>query len=269
MPDERFFHKRLGHSAKVNSLTDFEFRVWSQYQLSADDCGVMRYAAIAVQADNDSLATRPARTVQRALEQIVKVGLLLPFDHQGQAYVCQHDWQDFQKVRYPRSTVHPVPPPDVFAKLTEPTQELFRKRSAKLPEDSGNVPEEFPSLARAGTREWQTANGYGSGNGHGDRAREPSAVGDPDLAQRAGRFVESYAKLFTEHRKGARYHSRPSLDFQEAVGLCQTWDDSRLETLAIAFLTTDDKFCRGGTGSIAQFRSRASWCDSKLRERGL
>lgn len=104
---------------------------------------------------------------------------------------------------------------------------------------------------------------------NGDRVREASAVGDPDLADRAGRFVEQYAKLFTEHRKGARYHSKPSLDFPEAVGLCATWDDARLETLAIAFLTTDDKFCRSGSGSIAQFRSRASWCDAMLRESGL
>jgi 5-methylcytosine-specific restriction endonuclease McrA len=103
-----------------------------------------------------------------------------------------------------------------------------------------------------------------------DRAREVSAVVSPDLAERAGRFCnEVYPQLYVKHRNGARYAGKPSLDFQEAIGLCQIWDDSRLETLAIAFLTTDDKFCRSGTGSIAQFRSRASWCDSKLRERGL
>lgn len=100
-------------------------------------------------------------------------------------------------------------------------------------------------------------------------AREPSAVSDPKLADRAGRFVHRYAELFAEHRKGAKYHSKPSLDFQEAIGLCQTWDDERLERLAIAFLTTDDKFCRNSNGSIASFRSRASWCDTRLRESGL
>ena len=92
---------------------------------------------------------------------------------------------------------------------------------------------------------------------------------DPDLAERAGRFIERYAALFFEHRRGAKYHSKPALDFQEALGLCATWDNVRLETLVVAFLTTDDTFCRSGPGTIAQFRSRASWCDAKLREAGL
>lgn len=277
MPDERFFHKRLGHSAKVNSLTDFEFRVWSQYQLSADDCGVMRDAAVAVQADNDSLAARSSRMVQRALDRLVQVGLVLRFVHQQQPYLCQHDWQNFQKVRFPRPTVHPCPPPDVLAKCTRETSELFRSRHGDRSESAPSVlrerSDDSPIPARAGGREWLEANGNGSGNGsgdgNGDRVREPSAVGDPELADRAGQFVHRYGELFAEHRKGARYYSKPSLDFQEAVGLCQTWDDARLEQLAIAFLTTDDKFCRNGTGSIAHFRSRASWCDSKLRESGL
>jgi 5-methylcytosine-specific restriction endonuclease McrA len=111
------------------------------------------------------------------------------------------------------------------------------------------------------------SSGSGSVN-QKDRARANSTV-DQALGDRAGRFVERFAQLFAEHRKGAKYHSRPTLDFQEALGLCQTWDDERLERLVIAFLTTDDKFCRNGNGSIAHFRSRASWCDSKLRESGL
>jgi hypothetical protein len=115
--------------------------------------------------------------------------------------------------------------------------------------------------------------GSSVGSSEGDigetHERELSAT-PPDLVERAGRFCnEVYPQLYVKHRNGARYAGKPSLDFQEAIGLCQIWDDSRLETLAIAFLTTDDKFCRSGTGSIAQFRSRASWCDSKLRERGL
>jgi hypothetical protein len=284
MPDERFFHKRLGHSAKVNSLTDFEFRVWAQYQLSADDCGVMRDAAVAVQADNDSLAARSSRTVQRALDRLVQVGLVLRFIHQGQPYLCQRDWQDFQHVRYPRPTVHPCPPPDILKQCTDDTQKRFMTRrvrptgpvqensgkvSESAPEFSGKVSETFRSPARAGGREWQKANSYGSSNSNGsDRAHE-DVITDPDLADRAGRFVERYGELFAEHRKGARYFSRPNLDFQEALGLCGTWDDDRLERLVIAFLTTDDKFCRNGNGSIAHFRSRASWCDSKLRESGL
>ena len=102
-------------------------------------------------------------------------------------------------------------------------------------------------------------------NNRETRAREA----DDDIGDRARRFLERYAELFHQHRKGARYYAKPALDFPEAVRLCGVWDDGRLETLAEAFLTTDDKFCRQGTGSVAHFSSRASWCDVRLRQHGL
>lgn len=165
MPDDRLFHKRLGHSVKVSGLTDLEFRVWIQYQLSADDYGVMRLAALAVQADNASLANRPTKLINRALDLLVAVGLLLKFEHQGQPYVCQESWQNFQKVRYPRTTIHPIPPVDVLAKCTPETRELFQKHFGNvpaglpkdsgatteiLPESSGETSETLPSRAHAG-----------------------------------------------------------------------------------------------------------------------
>lgn len=278
MPDDRFFHKSLGHSQKVNSLTDFEDLVWRSYVLAADDFGIMRFSAITLRADNDRLARKSQNIVERALHAVFDVGLIATFEHQGRVYCFQRDWQDWQKVTYPKRTVNPQPPPDVLITCTDNTRWLFsifpggvRIPSWKCPESFRESFQNFSSLARGGagdqTRAMTSAKTNGSGNG--DRVREPSAAGDPELADRAGRFVELYGELFAAHRKGARYHSRPSLDFQEAVGLCTTWDDERLKLLAIAFLTTDDTFCRNGNGSIAQFRSRASWCDAKLRESGL
>ena len=292
MPDERFLHKRLGHSEKVNALNDLEFRVWTQYQLSADDCGVMRNAAIAIQADNDSLAARPAKAIQKALDKIVAVGLLLSFEHQGKRYVCQGDWQQFQKVRYPRSTVHPAPPAEVLAQCTKETRALFQIRhgetSATSPESSGDVSESSPLPTRAGAREEAnglrlTANGSERSapqievkptNGHSLKPSEPD-----ELGMRAGRFCERYAELHAKFRKGARLVSRPAfrsglgggnLDFQEALSLVSTWDDERLDKLAQAFLTVeDDDWINSGPRTIARFRSRASWCDDRLREAGL
>jgi uncharacterized protein YdaU (DUF1376 family) len=108
-----------------------------------------------------------------------------------------------------------------------------------------------------------------SGNGSEKRKEDERFLAADDVKERAARFTERYAELFREHRRGARYLGKPTLDYQEAITLCANWDSERLEKLAIAFLTTDDKFCRQGSGSIAQFRSRASWCDAKLREAGL
>jgi uncharacterized protein YdaU (DUF1376 family) len=93
---------------------------------------------------------------------------------------------------------------------------------------------------------------------------------DPALEARANRFMASYAQLYAQYRHGARYYGRRASDFDAALELVAHWaDDARLETLAVAFLTTDDPYCRGGSGSISHFGSRASWCDGKLKAAGL
>jgi len=176
MPADRMFHKRLGHSQKVSALTDFEYRVWSQYQLSADDFGVMRKSAVQLQADNDNLAKRSATTIHRALKHLVEVGLLVRFDHQLQSYVCQRDWQDFQKVTYPSKTINPKPPADLIATFSEQTRELFElhpgarklltkknseKTSEELLENSGKTSETFSSPRACAPAKRLTANGSG------------------------------------------------------------------------------------------------------------
>lgn len=100
------------------------------------------------------------------------------------------------------------------------------------------------------------------------REKGPSEVSD-DIAERAGRFCERYAELYAKHRKGARYLGKPTLDFQEALQLVATWPDARLDQIATVFLTTDHEFAEKGSRTMAQFRSLASWCDSRLVEAGI
>lgn len=274
MPDDRLFHKRLGHSEKVNRLTDFEDRVWRAYILSADDFGVMRFAAVPLQADHDYCNAKPAKVVQRALERVREIGLIVIFDHQGHTYCAQADWQDRQRVKHPRQTINPKPPDELLADFSPKTRELFDnwpgKKSEKLPEDSGNPSAVFPPLARAGAREMANANTNGyrlTANTNG--SPRSGDVAD-DLAERAGLFVrETYPALYAKYRKGARYISKPTLDFQEALELCRVWDDERLAMIATVFLTTDHEFAEKGSRTMAQFRSLASWCDSKIAEAGI
>ena len=157
MPVDRLIHPRLGHSEKVNALLDTEARVWFQYLLSADDFGVMRCAAVTIQADNDALARRPKAIIQRCLERLLEVGLVREFDHQGRRFVFQHDWQRWQKVRYPRDTSNPCPPVEALEGCDGETQEHFRNHH-------GNFPETFTPRARASVpadAKRLTANGTG------------------------------------------------------------------------------------------------------------
>jgi hypothetical protein len=176
MPQDRLRHQRAGHSQKLTALTDFEYRVWDQYQLSADDFGIMRYSPLPIQAGNDALSTRPGKLIQKALDRLLEVGLVKDYEHQGARYICDPVWQYYQKIEYPKQTINPPPPADVLADCHPLTAELFRqcfgRKSAKFllknVEDSSKSsrePSEDSSLTRARAHEEARANGSGQRQG--------------------------------------------------------------------------------------------------------
>lgn len=140
MPDDRFLHKRAGHSEKFAMLSDVEFRVWTQYLLSSDDFGVMRLSPLTIQCDNDALARRPVKIIEKALQALVHVHLVRTFEHQRRIYVYQHDWQDWQKVTYPRLALDPKPPVEACSRHT---QWLLSHHPGGRPVSSWKAPESF------------------------------------------------------------------------------------------------------------------------------
>jgi hypothetical protein len=106
----RFLHAAVGHSQKVDQLTDLAYRVWTQYLLSADDFGVMRATAVTVQAQNRTLARHTVEEIDACLEQLLAVGLVGVFPHQGERFFYQPDWQDFQRLAWPAKTLNPAIP---------------------------------------------------------------------------------------------------------------------------------------------------------------
>lgn len=169
MPADRLLHPKAGHSRKVSHLTDLEYRVWTQYLLSADDFGVMRATAATLQADNSNLHGKPVKLLLRCLKALIVCGLLRAFDEQGEQFVYSHNWQTWQKVEYPRTTDNPKPAAEALAICDEPTRQLFDKHPGGLrrarPKDSERVsqtnPEDAPTTRAGGRAERLTANGSG------------------------------------------------------------------------------------------------------------
>jgi hypothetical protein len=193
MPDDRFFHKRAGHSDKVNSLTDFEELVWRYYILSADDFGVMKFSPDQLRADHERAAGKSVKVVQRALDRIVAIGLVHRFDHQGRQYIYSRNWQEYQKVDYPRETIAPMPPAEELAACKPETLNLFgfhpggkfgREMKKLIAEglsiDSARVrllvPDSFDEYSRlAGARALAQATATGNGSGLEGGAGETAA----------------------------------------------------------------------------------------------
>lgn len=179
---DRMLHPRAGHSDKVSALSDLEYRVWTQYMLSADDFGLMALEGLKLQADNRALAERPLKVVQKSLEALVACGLLLEYRDGGRRYVCDPVWQKYQHISYAKQSINPPPPTETMERCHILTRELFRQcwgnpstkflvklveGSGEIPgivqEDSRSIPASRDRLTANGKRLTATANGWREG----------------------------------------------------------------------------------------------------------
>lgn len=131
MPDNRLLHCCQGFSNKLASLDHLAYRVWTQYLLSADDFGVCPDSAALIRGANLALTRETENAIASAIDALVQVGLVLRFAHQGQTYLCSHEWQDYQSIRWPRTTYYPMPSAEVLPKFSRSTSELLKKHSAR------------------------------------------------------------------------------------------------------------------------------------------
>jgi hypothetical protein len=89
---------------------------------------------------------------------------------------------------------------------------------------------------------------------------------EEEIERRAGRLLrELYPAWYQRNRHGARLRVvTNSLAFGDAVTVCSTWDDERIEKLARIFLTTDDDWISRTDRGFRVFALKASWADDKL-----
>jgi len=183
MAEDRKSWPQAGMDAKVSALSDLEHRVWEQYKLSANDLGVMPASAAVIQGANKSLAARPAKLIQKCLEGIIGVGLLMTFMAEDSLFVWSRKWQDWQQIKWPRRS--PLPMPTDLQKASPKTQELFRtyceKHQVELPESLRITSQDLDriSSSRAGAPSGQARNPHP--NPH------PDAVGGSRSAEESAR----------------------------------------------------------------------------------
>lgn len=91
---------------------------------------------------------------------------------------------------------------------------------------------------------------------------------EENVDERPRILIERYRlEWYPKYRHGARLRIVGSpIEFQDAVSLCETWDDDRLEKLARIVLTTDDEFISGTDRSFHIFALKASWADDRLKQ---
>lgn len=98
------------------------------------------FYALGVAADNFGMFKENAQSlageiglslpkVRQCLDYLVGEEVLLRYQLDGDSYLVFRKWQDYQKINYTGAPSCPLPPPDVFGKLSKKTRELFAKAS--------------------------------------------------------------------------------------------------------------------------------------------
>lgn len=109
--------------------------------------------------------------------------------------------------------------------------------------------------------------GLGNTEASDPKKENGRVLSDDALGDRAHALLERYSRLYTKHRHGARLRLMHSnLEFQDALTLCQTWPDDRLDKLAVIVLTTDDDWISRTDRGFPIFVKKASWADGLLAE---
>lgn len=228
MPSYRLLHSNCRTGQKTKKLTDVEYLVWQGYMLSADDFGVCDADYTKLQGDDPRLRKKPARQVATAIETLISVGLTQVFDDGSERYLCQSDWQKWQRIKYPSDTTLPPVPAPLLARFEEKTVSLFVEHH---PQRLIAYPDPILLLTTANAN----ANASSSST---DGERDPGEVGSRHPIK----------SLLTEHELAfvARYQRKPAKygakDAKHAKDLIEAHGFAAALDLLRAFFATRDPF---------------------------
>lgn len=134
MADYRLIYRNAGTGERTSKLSHLGFRVWAQYQLSADDFGVCPALASKLQGENTALENEPPRRVQAEIEKLIAVNLCQVFTDGSRRYLYQWDWQDWQRLKHATTTSLPPIPAATLEKCSPKTRALFAQFHPKIRE---------------------------------------------------------------------------------------------------------------------------------------
>lgn len=245
MPANRMLHKRALAGERTNALTHLEWRVWTVYEMAADDFGVMRCHEEAWITAHPCLGKEKPRALRAAIERVVNSTLIGRFTaSNGLAYVYQRDWQDWQRIEWPSMTTLPKVPDGFLESCSELTRRLFTvwpggqriktKNTSDLPSDlpSQNGSESGSGLPlRANTNTHTNTNGSGSSGGAG---------GIGDTPER--RLWEAW-RVKSRVIGGIEEPAEPKhLEQMKVIEACQKVPDESVRMRALdAFWTLDER----------------------------
>ncbi len=219
---------------KISRLSDKAFRLWvwglSYAQLHLTDGRVV------------SDAPFPAR-LARAIDDLLAAGLWTreaSGDFQIHDYL---DWNDSKADVSKKRTAARVRMSDHRGDVRERT----------TPE---HIPRTFASNVPCGSVNTQVFT---------EKEHEKKPSPSADIGVQSAWFCDRFVALYQQHRNGAHYHLKPSLDWTRVCDLLRTWDLDRLEKLAVVLLTSDEEWIAKTDRGIGVFASRASWCDDRLK----
>lgn len=117
MPN-RVIKESIRTSKSVNSLSDFQFRVWLYLITYVDDYG--RGSADAELLKGFLLPRRKGVTegqIQKALDDLANTGMIRLYEVDGEPFLCFPNWDMHQRIQTKKSK-HPAPPDGIQQKST-------------------------------------------------------------------------------------------------------------------------------------------------------
>ena len=149
MPN-RIIKDSIRTSKSVNTMTDFQFRLWTYLLTYVDDYG-------RGSADPELLKgfVFPRRkgvtetTIEKSLQELANIGSILLYDVDGESYFCFPNWADHQRIQTKKSRF-PSPDDGTLKKVTvshgEPPSESNPIQSESNPNPNPNPK---PKITRA------------------------------------------------------------------------------------------------------------------------